>query len=68
MFRNYLKIAYRNFIRHKGFSFLNIAGLALGFTACFLIALFIRDEYQFDKFLPEGDRIYRVVNFSPGWF
>lgn len=49
-------------MRHKGFSFLNIAGLALGFTACFLIALFIWDEYQFDKFLPEGDRVYRVYN------
>ncbi|UJH90997.1 ABC transporter permease [Antarcticibacterium sp. 1MA-6-2] len=49
-------------LRHKGFSFLNIAGLALGFTACFLIALFIWDEYQFDKFLPEGDRVYRVYN------
>ena len=49
-------------LRHKGFSFLNIAGLALGFTACFLIALFIWDEYQFDKFLPGGDRVYRVYN------
>ncbi len=49
-------------MRYKGFSFLNIGGLALGFTACFLIALFIWDEYQFDKFLPEGDRVYRVIN------
>ncbi len=49
-------------MRHKGFSFLNIAGLALGFTACFLIALFIWDEHQFDKFVPEGERVYRVIN------
>lgn len=49
-------------LRNKGFFFLNIAGLALGFTACFLIALFIWDEYQFDKFIPEGDRVYRVYN------
>lgn len=62
MLKNHFKIAWRNMMRHKGFSFLNIAGLALGFTACFLIALFIWDEYKFDKFLPEGDRVYRVIN------
>ena len=62
MIKNHFKIAWRNMLRHKGFSFLNIAGLALGFTACFLIALFIWDEYQFDKFLPNGDRVYRVYN------
>ncbi len=49
-------------LRHKDFSFLNIAGLALGFTACFLIALFIWDEYQFDNFIPEGDRVFRIYN------
>ena len=62
MIKNHFKIAWRNMLRHKGFSFLNIAGLTLGFTACFLIALFIYDEYQFDKFLPEGDRVYRIYN------
>ena len=62
MVKNHFKIAWRNMMRHKGFSFLNIAGLALGFTACFLIALFIWDEYQFDKFIPEGDRVYRIYN------
>lgn len=62
MFRNYIKIAYRNLIKNKGFSFLNVSGLALGFTACFLIALFIWDEYQYDNFVPEGDRVYRIYN------
>ncbi len=62
MIKNHFKIAIRNLLRHKGFSFLNIAGLALGFTACFLIALFIWDEYQYDEFLPEGDRVYRIYN------
>ncbi len=62
MIKNHFKIAWRNMLRHKGFSFLNIAGLSLGFTVCFLIALFIWDEYQFDKFLPEGDRVYRIYN------
>ncbi|AIZ65526.1 macrolide ABC transporter permease (plasmid) [Hymenobacter sp. DG25B] len=60
MFKNYFLVAYRNLIRHKGFSFLNIAGLALGLTACLLIGLFVYDELQFDKFVPGGERIYRV--------
>ncbi|HEX8349368.1 MAG TPA: ABC transporter permease [Hymenobacter sp.] len=60
MIKNYLKVAYRNLVRHKGFSFLNIAGLALGITACLLIGLFVFDELQYDKFIPEGDRVYRV--------
>ena len=54
MFRNYLITAYRNLFRHLGFSFINIAGLALGLTACLLIGLFVHDELQYDKFLPEG--------------
>ncbi|WP_210464790.1 ABC transporter permease [Rufibacter roseolus] len=62
MFQNYFKIAYRNLLRHKGFSFINIAGLALGLTACLLLGLFVYDELQYDKFLPEGDRVYRVYN------
>jgi len=60
MLKNYLTIAYRNLVRHKGFSFINIAGLALGLTACLLIGLFVYDELQFDKFVPDGERIYRV--------
>ncbi|GAA4424854.1 ABC transporter permease [Pontibacter saemangeumensis] len=62
MFRNYFKTAYRNLFRYKAFSFINIAGLALGITACLLIGLFVYDELQYDKFLPEGDRVYRVYN------
>ncbi|MFD2512293.1 ABC transporter permease [Pontibacter locisalis] len=62
MFRNYLKTAYRNLFRHKAFTLINIAGLTLGLTACLLIGLFIYDELQYDKFLPEGDRVYRVYN------
>ncbi len=59
MFRNYFKVAFRNIVRQKVFSFINIAGLAFGLTACLLIALFVRDEKQFDKFIPEGDQVYR---------
>jgi putative ABC transport system permease protein len=60
MLKNYLTIAYRNLVRHKGFSFINIAGLALGLTACLLIGLFVYDELQYDQFVPDGDRIYRI--------
>jgi putative ABC transport system permease protein len=62
MISNYLKIACRNLLRHKSFSILNILGLTLGLTACLLIALFVWDELQYDKFLPEGDRVYRIYN------
>jgi putative ABC transport system permease protein len=62
MLKNYFKIAWRNLLKQKGFSIINIAGLCLGFTACLLIALFVWDERQFDKFIPEGDRVYRVYN------
>ena len=62
MFKNYLITAYRNLYRHNGFTFINIAGLALGLTACLLIGLFVQDELQYDKFLPEGERVYRIYN------
>ncbi|MBC8083040.1 MAG: ABC transporter permease, partial [Hymenobacter sp.] len=60
MLKNYFLVAYRNLVRHKGFSILNIAGLALGLTACLLIGLFVHDELQFDKFVPQGERVYRL--------
>ena len=62
MLKNYFKIAFRNFSRHRGFSIISIAGLALGLTACILIGFFVWDENQYDKFLPGGDRVYRVYN------
>ncbi len=60
MLKNYFKIAYRNLLRQKGFSFINVAGLSLGLTACLLIALFVWDERQFDKFIPEGEQVFRI--------
>ena len=64
MFSYFFKTTFRNFSRHKGFSFINIAGLTLGLTACILIGLFVWDENQYDKFLPDGDQVYRVYNHS----
>src|SRR5215475_5697357 len=55
MFRNYLTVALRNIIRHKLYSFINIAGLAVGLTCLILIILFVRDELSYDKWIPGGD-------------
>jgi len=61
MFGNYLKIGLRNLRRHKGYSFLNIAGLAFGMACCILILLWVRDETGFDRFHANADDIYRVL-------
>ena len=61
MIQNYLKIAIRNLLRHKGHSFIKIFGLSIGISACILIYLFVVDELSFDKFHENGDRLYRVV-------
>ena len=60
MLQNYFKIAFRNLWRNKGFSAINIFGLALGLAVCLLITLFVIDELSFDKFNLKADRIYRV--------
>ena len=61
MLKNYFKIAFRNLWRHKTFSFINIMGLAVGLTACFLIFLFVNFEMSYDSFHSKSDRIYRLV-------
>jgi len=61
MFGNYLKIAIRNLRRHGAYSFLNVAGLAVGMACCILILLWVRDETSFDRFHVHADDIYRVL-------
>ncbi len=61
MLRNYFKIAIRNLWKHKAFSFINIFGLSVGMTACFLIFLYVNFELSYDNFHLKEDRIYRVV-------
>ncbi len=61
MLRNYLKIAYRNLLKNKVFSFVNLAGFSLGFIPAILIALYVIDEFSFDAFHTNADRIYRVT-------
>jgi putative ABC transport system permease protein len=66
MFKNYFTVALRNVRRHKGFSLINIAGLAVGMAASILIAVFVLHELSFDRHHEKGDRIYRVVaQFDP---
>jgi len=60
MLKNYLKTAVRNFVKHPGYSFINVFGLAVGIACCVLIVLFIRDELSYDDFHLKGDRIFRV--------
>ncbi len=60
MIRNYLKIAWRNLLKNKGFSAINIFGLAVGIACCLLITLYVSDELSFDRFHEKADRIYRT--------
>jgi putative ABC transport system permease protein len=64
MFKNYIKVALRNLQRHKGFSFINIAGLAIGIACCLLIFLYVADETSYDKFHDKADRIHRIISHS----
>ncbi|MFT3750492.1 MAG: ABC transporter permease [Agriterribacter sp.] len=60
MFKNYIKIAFRNLAKNKVFSAINIAGLAIGMGCFILIALYVMDELSFDRFNKKGERIYRI--------
>ncbi len=64
MFKNYLKIAWRNLIKKKAYSAINISGLGLGIACCLLIFMFVQDELSYDNYHAKGDRIYRVIH---GW-
>jgi putative ABC transport system permease protein len=60
MFKNFIKIAWRNLVKNKIFSFINIVGLAIGLACFLLIALYVSDEVSYDRFHTKADRIYRV--------
>jgi len=59
MFKNYLKVALRNFLKHRTYSAINLGGLGIAVTVCILIGLFVRQEWTFDRFHAEAGRIYR---------
>jgi putative ABC transport system permease protein len=60
MFKSYLKAALRNIIKQKLFSFINIMGLAVGISICILIYLYVKNEWNYDRFHENVDRLYRV--------
>ena len=62
MIKTYLKTAFRSLVKNKGFTFINVLGLALGLAACLLIVFYVFDELSYDRFNTKADRIFRVNN------
>ena len=61
MIKNYLLIAWRNLLKHKTFSLVNILGLAIGIAACMVIFIYVRHELTFDQYNKNADRIARIT-------
>src|SRR3982750_3276266 len=61
MLRNYLKIAFRSLIKQRVYTAINILGLAVSIASCLLIVLYVKHELSYDRFFPEGDRVYKVT-------
>lgn len=61
MLKNNLKIALRSLLKQKIYTIINVLGLAVGIASCLLIVLFIQNEFSYDKFFQDQDRIYRMV-------
>lgn len=61
MIRNYLLTALRNIFRQKGYTMINVTGLAIGIVSCLFIVFYIQDEFSYDRFHDKGDRIYRLL-------
>ena len=64
MLKNYFKIAWRNLLRNRAFSLINIFGLAIGLASCLLITLYIFDENNYDKHQKNGDRVFRIASVT----
>ena len=64
MIKNYLKVATRNIVKRKLYSFINAFGLSIGIAFCILIFLYIQDEKSFDQFHVNKERIYRMEEKS----
>lgn len=61
MIKNYMKIAIRNLLQNKSYTFINLLGLAIGLACCILIVLYVKHELSYDRFHTNADRLYRVV-------
>src|ERR1700761_4608111 len=67
MIKNYLKTAFRNFGRHKLFTFINVIGLSIGISAALVIFLIVNHDYSFDRFRKDRERIFHIgadMNFG----
>jgi len=60
MFRNYLNVALRNIVKQKIYSLITVIGLVIGISCCLLILLYIKQEFSYDRFYPNADKIYRI--------
>lgn len=67
MLKTYFKIAYRNLIRHKAYSIINISGLAIGMAASILILLWVQNELSYDRFHKNAEQIYRITCNASGF-
>ncbi|MGD9346444.1 MAG: ABC transporter permease, partial [Candidatus Aminicenantes bacterium] len=61
MLKNYIKTAFRNLKRYKGYSFINLMGLAIGIACCILIMIYMQDEFSYDRYPQHFERIYRIT-------
>jgi len=66
MIKNYLKIAFRNIVRHKAFAAINIAGLAIGMACSIFILLWVQNELSYDRFHKNAKDIYKRDIVLPG--
>src|SRR6187431_298658 len=64
MLKNYFVIAWRNLLKNKTYSAINIAGLSIGLAAFWLIVMYIADELSYDRYHDNADRVYRVVQYA----
>jgi putative ABC transport system permease protein len=66
MIKNFFKIAYRNILRNKGFSIINISGLAIGMASAMMILLWVKNEMSYDNFYKNSERLYQAWNKDKG--
>ena len=64
MLKNHIKIALRNFLKYKTYSFINVVGLAVGMTCFILISMWVQDELSYDGFHEKIDQLYRVTDYE----
>ncbi|MEQ8473274.1 MAG: ABC transporter permease [Marinoscillum sp.] len=66
MLRNYFLVGWRNILKHKAFTLINVIGLSLSMSVCLLLILLVYDHYQYDEFHPKADQTYRILSFQEG--